>query len=171
MRHGLRAGGRIKANPVDMDRFGDVLHRLAAKIVERDIEAAADIIMHARRNANPARIVHRLDTRGDVDPVAEDILALDDDVADVDAETEEYPLIVRQPGITLRDAALNIHGVRHGVDGTGELDQRAITRRLYDVAAMPGDLRMKKLRAEGIEARQGACLVLSHHLGIADDVG
>jgi len=54
--------------------------------------------------------------------------------------------------------------------GTGELDQNAVPRGLYNTAAMFGDLRVKKELAQSFERTQGALLVNTHQTAVADDV-
>ncbi len=74
--------------------------------------------------------------RGDVDAVAENIVVVDDDVADMDADAEFDPLILRHGGVLLGHAALDLDRAARRVDGAGELDQHAVAGGLDDAAAM-----------------------------------
>src|SRR6516225_4537457 len=73
------------------DRIGvhgprDVLELLLAQILEREIELAGDILLHARRNTQAARLRQAFEASGNVDAVAEDVAVFDDDVAHMDAD-------------------------------------------------------------------------------------
>ena len=73
---------------VDADRPGDVLQLLLALVDKADIDPAFDVLLHARRHADAARLGEALEARRDVHAVAENIVVLDDDVADMDADAE-----------------------------------------------------------------------------------
>ena len=153
-----------------MNRFGDIFHRLRAEVVDADIEAVTDIVAHARRDTDTARIGQRFKARGDVNAIAKDIVSVDDDVADVDAETETNLTVFREPGVPLGHTALNIDGVRNRIDRAAELDQRPVARRLDDATIVLDDLGMEKLRPQGFEPRERTFLVSPHHFRIADNV-
>jgi hypothetical protein len=57
-----------------------------AAVVERGVETITHILMPAARYANPSRRRDLLQTGGDVGAVAKDVVALNDDVAKVDAK-------------------------------------------------------------------------------------
>ena len=85
---------------VDGDRVLDVLELLGAAVDEADVrQLAADLVIDLRRHADRARVRDRFEAGGDVDAVAVEIVALDDDVADIDADAE-----LQRPGVGLRVA-------------------------------------------------------------------
>ena len=77
-----------KTHAKDADRPADVLDALLAEILEVDVEPVADLIAHRRGDADAARLGQRLEPRRDVHAVAEDVVVLDDDVAEIDADAE-----------------------------------------------------------------------------------
>ena len=76
----------------------------------------------------------RPSSRRDVDAVAEDVAVLDDDVADVDADTELDAMVRRQRGIAFGHRRLHLGRATQRVDNAGELDQQAVAGRLDDAA-------------------------------------
>jgi hypothetical protein len=56
-----------------------------------------------------------------------DIVALDDHIAQIDADAKLESPVGRQPGIALCLGTLNIDGAAHSIDDAVELDQQAVT--------------------------------------------
>jgi hypothetical protein len=88
--------------------------------------------------------------RSDVDAVAENIVVIDDDVTDVNADAKFDPLVLRQDGILLGHLALDIRRTAHRINGTGKLDQRPVTGRFDDAASMGGYRGINKGLSEGL---------------------
>src|SRR5262249_54534529 len=65
---------------VGTDRPRDVLELLLADILKGEIELARGILLHARRDADPARFRQPLEPGCDIDPVAKDVAVLDENV-------------------------------------------------------------------------------------------
>ena len=74
---------------------------------------------------------------GDVDAVAEDVVAVGQHIADIDTDAVLEPL-VGWPGVRGGHAPLHRDGAAHGIDGTRELDQQAVAGGLDDAAPMLG---------------------------------
>jgi hypothetical protein len=73
-------------NLVGVDRIGDVLELLLAHIPETDVELVLDVVEDGSGNANATRIGQLLQPSRDIDAVAVNIIAIDDDVADIDPD-------------------------------------------------------------------------------------
>ena len=137
-----------------MQRTVDVLHLVLAAIGEGDVDPPADVLVDGVGDRDPARLGKAFDAGGDVDAVAEDVVAVDDDVADMNADPvlQEIGLgrAVAAPGHRRLegDAAL------HRVHGGGEFNQQAVAGRLDDPAAMLGDRRIDHLGARPPSAAQ-----------------
>jgi hypothetical protein len=71
---------------IGVDRFGDVFEFLLAHIPETDVELVLDVVEDGSGNANGARIGQLLESRRDIDAVAVNIIAIDNDVADIDPD-------------------------------------------------------------------------------------
>ena len=166
-------GGRLFAqqNAIDPHRLADVLNRLRAHVGELDLDLAGHVIEHGAGHADAAGRGQDLQARGDVDAVAVDVGALDDDVAQVDADAQPDTPLVRQLGLARRHGALNLDGAVHRLDDARELGQQAVAHELDDAALALRDLGLHQLLAERLQALQRPGLVLAHEAGIADHVG
>ena len=109
--------------------------------------------------------------RRDIDPVAEDVGVVDDDVAEVDADAQHDRVAGGRSGVARGHFALDVDGAAHGVDDAGELDEQAVADGLDDPPAMPVDLGVGDLAPDRLQGKQRPLLVLAHQPGIADDIG
>ena len=114
------------------DRPGDVLDADLAAVAEGDVDAVADALVDDRGDADAARLGQRLQARGDVDAVAVDVVAVDDDVAEVDADPQRDA--GRRSAASRLDGALDGERALDRVDDAAELDQRAVADQLDHAA-------------------------------------
>lgn len=77
-------------------------------IKEGKIQLIADLLLHITGNRNSARFSDFLQAGGYIDPVAEDIVAVDDDIAQVDSDPVFDPLIAWYIVIAAGDPRLQI---------------------------------------------------------------
>ena len=131
--------GACRRDAIDPHRAGDVFQFLFAEIVEGEVEPARRVLLHPRRDANPAGLGQGFEPGGDVDPVAENVAVLDDDIADIDADAEFDPFRSGDPGIAPGHRLLPFARAAQGVDHAGELDEEAVAGGLDQPAAMLGD--------------------------------
>src|SRR5690606_20165038 len=137
----------------------DVLDRLLAAILELERELVAHLLVGRTRNADAARLGELLEPRGYVDSVAEHVIALDDDVTDIDSDAELDALLGRHVGIAPAHPVLDRDRALHGIDDARELDQDTIAGRLDDTAVELREPRVDRLDAMSLQGRQGADLV------------
>ena len=172
--HGPRPGWRLRAverDAVDADRPGDVLELLLAVVDEADIEPAFGILLHAGRHADAARLGQALEAGGHVHAVAEDVVVLDDDVADMHADAELDALVLGHLGIAGGHPALHVDGTTDGIDDAGELGQQPVARRLDQSSVMLGELGIEQKGAMGLQLPDRAFLVGAHQPAVAGDIG
>src|SRR5271166_695021 len=81
-----RRACRADLDRVDPHRLRDVLEVLLAEIGEMRVDPAANVIVGRAGKTNPARLCDALEPRGDIDAVAKNVVALDEHVAEVDAD-------------------------------------------------------------------------------------
>jgi len=115
------------------------LQVLRTHIFKGDIDLAADLTLRVVGDADAARLRDPLQARSDVDAVAKDIIVIDDDVTDVNADAELDPVVLRHVGILPGHAALDFNRKARRIDGTGEFDEHAVAGRLDYPSAMRGD--------------------------------
>ena len=98
------------------------------------------------------------------------IVALDDNVADVDAYSILDVLFVRNPEFSFRHSPLDLGGALDGIDNAGELHQQAISCCLDDASAVLVDLGVDQGCTMGLLPLDRTCLVGSHESAVADHV-
>ncbi len=100
-----------------------------------------------RRDA--AGLRDAFEPRRDVDGVAQEVGAIDDDVAQVNADPERDAAVGGDLGVALRHAALHVQRAAPGVDDARKLDEDAVAGGLDDAAAMGRDGRIDQLQSHG----------------------
>ena len=78
----------IQQHPIGANRIGDVLEALLSEAGKADIHLVHRVIERRAGDANTAGLGHRLQARGDVYPIAIDVVSLDNDVAEIDADAK-----------------------------------------------------------------------------------
>ena len=107
----------------------------------------------------------------DIDAVAEDVAAFDDDVADVDADPKDDVPLGRQAGVARLGAALDLEPATHRLNDARELGEEAVAGLLNERAAARADRRRNDLALQRGKAPVGALLVAAHEAAVARDVG
>ncbi len=140
-----------------------------AAVAEGNLDAVADTLIDDRRDADAAGFGERLKARRYIDPVAINIVAFEDHVAEIDADAEDDRRAGRGPTLA-RASRLDRKRAFDRIDDTGELDQRAVADQLEDPPVMGGDRRVEQGLAMALEGKQRAGFVRRHHPRIADDI-
>src|SRR4030095_5297681 len=146
---------------------GDIAQLHVAQVGEPEVELAVDCLVDLAGDEDPTGLGERFDARRDVDPIAKYIVAVDDDVTDVDADAELDLLLRRHPGIALGHAALQVHRAADGIDDAPELQQQDIAGGLDDATVVFGDLGVDQLAAMGSQRLQRAAFVATHEARVA----
>ena len=123
------------------------------------------------RHGDAARLGDALDPRRDIDPVAEDIVVVDDHIAKIDADAELDPPVLGNVAVPIAHLALDFGGALDRAHHAGEFDQHAVAGQFDDAALMIGDGRIDQLGAVILETRQRADLIGPHQAAVADHVG
>jgi len=106
-----------------------------------------------------------------LNPVAHQIaVALLDDVADMDADAEVDPTVLRHAGNALNEAVLNLDRAADRVDHAAKLDNAPIARAFDDTTMMSRNSRIDQIAAEPPQARKGPILVGAGEPAITDDI-
>jgi hypothetical protein len=144
--------------------------RIEFRCPATDVNLASDLPVRVVGDADAARLRDPLKTRGDIDSIAEDIVVVDDDVADVNADAEFDPEFLQYIGVLPGHATLNFDGASRCINGTGKLDQHAVASCLDDASAMFGDCGIDERLSERLELRKRAFLIAAHQTAIAGDI-
>ena len=144
---------------------------LGPEVGHLKLEPRLDLPVGVFRQANLARLANPFQPGRDVDPVAHEVAVLFlDDVAKMNADAKLDTPFGRQPGVALDHARLNLEGATHGVHHAAELDDRAVSGALDDVAVMGGDGGIDEVAAEAPKTDERALLIGAGEPAIADDV-
>src|ERR1700682_933463 len=97
-----------------------------------------DLSFYVVGNADASRLGNPFKAGGDIYTVPEDIVVVDDYVAEVNADAEFDPDILRHVGVLRGHATLDFNGTAHRIDGAGKLYQHAVASGLDDAASVGG---------------------------------
>jgi len=103
-----------------------------------------------------------LEPPSDIDTIAENIVLLNNHVADVDANAKPDALLVRQASLAVDHPTLDLGGATHSVHHTGELCQETVAGVLDGTALVLSDPRVDQLFQMCLETLVGAFLVNAH---------
>src|SRR5262252_400944 len=131
----LRENSAINAH-----RPGDVLDLLLAHVFERDGELVAYLVSYHPADADAARFSQSLKPRCDVDTVAEDVVVVDDDVAEIDPDAEIDAPFGVDASITCGHLALHFDRATNRIDHAHKLAKQTVARCVDDAAAVLPDL-------------------------------
>ena len=168
MPDGIRA--KVSRPPADLTakaRTGSsmFLTRCGPRSSKRDGKGLAHVLLGCRRQANATGPGECLKPGGNVDAVPEQIAALHHHVAHMHPDPEVQAPGLRQRVIGGRQRLLGSQRTRHRVDGTGELGQHAVSRRVGDPPPVFGNEAVKD-GAMGRQRLKGRRLILSHEAGV-----
>jgi len=167
--------GLLRALAADPDspcphRFGDVLQGLRAEIVEDGADLAADLPVRVVGDADAAGLGELFETGSDVDAVAENIVLVDHDVAEVNADAEFDPRILRHGGVLPGHAALDFDRALRRIDGAGKLDQHLAADGFHDAAAMRGDGGTDQCAPGVLQIGKRPLIVQAHQTVVVGDI-
>jgi hypothetical protein len=122
-----------------------------------------------------ARLGQSLQPVGDDDAFAMNVdgsglVFLDNDTAEIDADTGVNAVFDCGGGIALGQAALQCDCALDGVNHARKLGQQTIAHKLKDVAVMGGDLRFEEFLTVGAQPCERAGLILLHEPAVADHI-
>src|SRR5262249_11310149 len=160
---------RVEAKAIDANRSGNVLDGVLAGELAGEWQLAFDLIVGRARQTDAAALGQALKARRDIDAVAVESLALDDDVAEVDADAKAPPPRSRELGVARLELALDVDRALHGVDDARELREHVVAGRIDDPSAVAGHRRGDHRAILGDRAH-GRQLVVAHEAAVAFDV-
>jgi hypothetical protein len=121
-------------------------------------------------NANSALLAQSRRPGRDIHGIAEKVVALHHDVADVHPDPKSHLLIGRSIQIRLRYGFLHVNSTLHRVNGTGEIGDETAASRVKDPTTIRGDQGIDDGPIRG-EGTKGADLILPHQAAVALDIG
>jgi hypothetical protein len=150
---------RRRHEPVDPHGPGNVFDLLLAQILKDKGQPVAHVIVDRIGDQHPAGIGQGLDARGDVDAVAVKVVALDDYIAEIDADAQLDAAVCRDTRVPPGHCLLHRDRAAHRIDDARKFDQHAVAGGLDDAAVVFGDFRIDEFPAQCLEAFERAFLV------------
>jgi hypothetical protein len=144
---------------------------MRAEILEAGIELALHLVEDHPGNAYATGISQLFEPGRDVHAVPIEVVAVDDDVAHIHADAQGNRAAGRHIEVPLGHPALDADCAFDSVDGTAELDQRAVAHQLYDTAAVFDDQGVDQGGAQFLERAQRSHLVRAHEAAVAHHIG
>ena len=114
----------------------DILEGLLADVLKTEIELAGDLIVHARRDADATGLGERFEPCRDVDPVAEQVIVLYDDIAEIDPDPKMHLAFVGQRVVARLERFLDFHCAAHGFHDTRKFGKDRVSGGADDAAAV-----------------------------------
>jgi hypothetical protein len=160
----------ISAHAIDSHRPLDVLHLVLAQKFQRHAELARQMIIGGAGDYDTAGMGEVLQPSCDVDSVAMHIVAIDDHIAEIDADPQVDPSPLGQAGVAFGHAALEGYCAFDRIDDADELGQQAVAHYLEDTVVSSADLRFEQFLAMRPQALEGIGLILFHEPTVPDHV-
>ena len=123
------------------------------------------------RDTNSTGLGQCLQARRNIDAVAEDVVAINDHVSQIDPDAEPDPALFGHVLFTADHRALDLNSASHGIDNARELGQQAVAGVLHNPAAVLPDLRINQLAEMCLQAFVRTLLVGAHKPRITGHVG
>ena len=144
---------------VDADRSADVLEDLRTEIDEVEIDLIHDPIVDRSRNVNAARLCEGLKAGCDIDPIPKEITILDDDVVQMDPNTERKPPVGQDRLVQSRSCFNQGGRTADGLDDTQELKKYLIAGPSNDMSTKFDDLRLNNFGSQEGKTGEGTRLI------------
>ncbi|HEX4193877.1 MAG TPA: hypothetical protein VHY80_12295 [Stellaceae bacterium] len=154
-----------------MNRASDVLDLSFAPVLESDIEFVAHLVAHDPADADPTGLGQGFEARSDIDAIAKDVVVVDNDVADIDADAELDAALGRHSDITLGHLALHLYCAAHRIHDAGKLDEQPIAHSLDEAPMMFLDFGISELAAQLFQRGERPLLIGAHQARVADYIG
>src|SRR4029453_2755969 len=123
-----------------MDRSRDILELLHSGVFQCHVEFVRKMLVGCCGNGDPSRICDFLESCSYIHAVAQDVVTVDDDIANIEADTEQHLPLVSDLPIAFGHSTLKLNRTLESFDHAGKFEQQAVTHRLDDAPMMLTDL-------------------------------
>ena len=144
---------------------------MLAQIGEFDVNLAINLIMGRGGDANATRLGDPLKPGSDVDTVPENIVRLDDYIADIYAVPEDNSLVCCVSGREISNAILKMFGCSNRFDRARELGKKTVASVLDDAASVLRNGWLDNTRKKRRQTGMRSLFVIVHEPRIAGHVG
>ena len=153
------------------DRIGDILELDRAGVADCGVEPPLDKPKRLLGETNASGLANAFESRGNIDAIAHQVaVGLLDHVPQVDANAELDAPLRWQADVSLCCAVLQLDSAIHGDNHAAKLDEAAVAGPLDDAPVMRVDGGIDEIAPKPPQPREGANLVRTGQLAVADDV-
>src|SRR5262245_29097569 len=136
---------------VNTDWPGNVFDGLLAHIVEFKSKFVLYLVVYDARDQDAAGIGQCFQPCCDVNAVPINVVTIDDNIANIDADPELNAIFRRDFAVAVKHATLNVDSAAHCVDDADKFYQHPVSSGLNNSAAMFGDLGIDQFFAMCLE--------------------
>jgi hypothetical protein len=165
-----RGNSTAKFDPPRPHGLGNVLQGLRPKVIPTDLDLAANLPISVIGYTYAARLSDTLQPSRNVDAIAKDIVVVDNDIADMNADPVLNSDILRDVRVLRGHGTLDFDRAAGGIDRAAKFYQQAVTSGLDDAASMGSDSRVNNGFSGGLEPSQGAFLVTAHEAAVSSNI-
>ena len=122
----------VSEDGISTDPPGDILKRLLAKISEFDRDLAVNLFVSGRRDADAPRFSDPLKPSRNVNAITEDVLALDQDVPEIDPDPKQHTPVLRDTFVPLSHHRLHSNRTLDRIDHRGKLKENTVSGGLHE---------------------------------------
>ena len=126
----------VETHSIGSYRLRNVFDVLRPETFQAYADVVFDLIIRTAGNNNSACVGKALKTIRNVDPRAVDIIAFDDHIAKVDADSKLKPLVSRNPGVFGGFGLLNFYPTSGRIYDARKLDEQTVAHALHEAAVM-----------------------------------
>jgi hypothetical protein len=126
--------------------------------------------MRVVRDANASRFRDPFESGRDVNAIAEYVVVVENDVADMNADAEFDPHFLRNAGILSCHFALDLDRAARCIHHTGKFRQHTVAGRLDDTAAMHSDGGVDDGLPQRLQVSECTFFVAAHQAAVAGDI-
>src|SRR5262249_9163180 len=144
----------------------NVLERKLPQRMKLGLDAAFDRFANGARYDDSTWLRFGLQARRNIHAVAVKIVALDDQVAEMQPDTKDTFGFAACP-VGVGHGLLELDRCRQCIDRAGKLDQGAIARELDKAAAVPRECWLQAFLAMLAKAREGSSFIAPHQARVA----
>src|SRR5437870_617111 len=91
---------------------------------------------------HPSWVIQTSDLTGDAEPIAIEVVALDDHITEIDPDAQFDAVVGSDEGVPFGDCLLNLDRTAHRIDDAGKFHQHAVAGGLDDPAMVLDDFRI-----------------------------
>src|SRR5215472_2191713 len=121
----------VEIHTVDFDWTSDIFEVPQPQLLEREGELFEQMVMRLARKVDPTGLGDGLKPGGNINAVAIEVVAIDDDIAEIDADAKLYAFFTRNRGVSFVHATLHLDRAAHGIDHARKLNQNSVTGGLH----------------------------------------